>query len=300
MRLILLTDGSSAKREFRLTRWKIAAYVFAAALAMGATTYSASRFISRWMTSLAMSEVENENLELHRQIDQIEDRLAEVDRQMTELFASDDRLRIIADLPKIDPDVRQVGVGGVISDYDLLSDNGSVQKVMLDLDKIERELKLQRESFLEIERQLIQKADLVAHIPSIRPVNGGFISSGFGYRIDPFTGRKAHHDGIDISVERGTPIYATADGKVVFAKRAPGFGKMVVIDNGYGFETVYGHMSKILVRKGQSVERWQKIGEVGNTGRSTAPHLHYEVRVDKKPVDPMEYIFNNFALQLGR
>ena len=293
-RLILLKDSTSQMRELRVSRLKLAAFLIITVLLIGAFTYSTSRFIANRMTHLAMSEVVNENRDLHNQLTQITERLQEVDNQLVEIFTDDDKLRLLADMPKIDEDVRQVGIGGAVNTkYDFVNEDETVRKVIYDLDKIERELKLQRTSFIEIERQLREKADLIAHTPAIRPVKGGFISSQFGYRPDPFTDRRTHHNGVDFSVERGTPIYAAGDGKVIFAKRTPGFGKSVIINHGYGFRTVYGHMSVITIKKGQTVERWQKIGEVGSTGRSTAPHLHFEVHVDNKPVNPVDYLFNS-------
>jgi len=225
-------------------------------------------------------------------------RLSDFNIQLSELYNEDDRLRILADIPKIDEDVRQVGIGGfIVPEVSMTHDDETVSSLIFDLDKIERELRLQRASFGEIQKQFRDKADLIAHTPSISPLDGGYVSSGFGMRRDPFTGRRAHHNGIDYSVERGTPIIASADGKVIFAKRTPGLGKLVIIDHGYGFRTAYGHMNRILIKKGQSVERWQKIGEVGSTGRSTAPHLHYEVHIERKAVDPLDYIYDNFAAQ---
>lgn len=296
MKLILLPEGSSQKREYRISRTKTVLFVILVIGFVSTITFTASRFMSSHMTRLALSDVLNENNALHQQLELISERLVEVDSQLIELSSSDDQLRLMADIPRIDPDVRRVGVGGVvIPNSDNITNDQELNQIILDLEMIERELKLQRQSFSDIEQQFVQKADLVAHIPSIRPVSGGFISSAFGYRNDPFTGRRTHHNGLDISVERGTPVYAPADGKVIFAKRAPGFGNLVTIDHGYGFRTAYGHLSKINVKKGQSVERWMKIGEVGSTGRSTGTHLHYEVHIDKKPVDPTEYIFNNLA-----
>jgi murein DD-endopeptidase MepM/ murein hydrolase activator NlpD len=166
--------------------------------------------------------------------------------------------------------------------------------------KMDREIKLQQSSFVEIKDQFESKKDLIAHTPSIRPVEGGYFSSGFGKRRDPFNGRWEIHSGLDISVGRGTPVCATADGEVVFAKRTPGLGNLVIVDHGYGFTTAYGHMSRFNVGLGARVTRGQKIGEVGNTGRSTAPHLHYQVSVMDNAVDPRDYIFEPNAIEYAR
>ena len=209
---------------------------------------------------------------------------------------SDDQLRVLADIPKIDEDTREVGIGGILMQGIGLDDEDElVRKLIFDLDKIEREIRLQRHSFIEINRQFMDKTELLRHTPSIRPVEGGYVSSSFGRRRDPFTRRWTHHNGTDFSLERGAPIFSTADGVIVHAKRSHGLGKVVIIDHGYGFKTVYGHLSIFNVAKGTEVKRGQKIGEVGNTGRSTAPHLHYEVHMDGKAVEPMDYFFEGMA-----
>jgi len=293
----LFADSTAKMRSVRFSRSRLILFVITAVAFAGLLIYSSSRILARWFTSMAMVEVLEENLELRQHIDRIGERLVEVDRQLAELVEDDDQLRVLSDMPRIDDDVRQVGIGGAVNPEITYSvDDQTIRKLIFDLDKIEREIRLQRTSFLEIERQLSEKSDLLRHTPSIRPVEGGYISSGFGRRTDPFNGRWAHHNGIDISIERGTPIFAAADGSVIHAKQTHGLGKLIVIDHGYGFTTAYGHLHTIQVINGQSVSRGQKIGEVGNTGRSTAPHLHYEVRVDRKAVDPMDYIYDSYAL----
>jgi murein DD-endopeptidase MepM/ murein hydrolase activator NlpD len=131
--------------------------------------------------------------------------------------------------------------------------------------------------------------------PSLCPVEGGSISSKFGYRISPFKGSKEFHSGLDISVRKGTPVKATADGFVICAEYNGDLGKEVIIDHGFGIVTAYGHLSEIKVRIGQQVQRGGMIGKVGNTGRSTGPHLHYEVRLNNNPINPKKYIPENLA-----
>jgi len=134
-----------------------------------------------------------------------------------------------------------------------------------------------------------RKQEYFDHVPSIMPTFGVF-TSGFGYRRDPFTGRIKLHEGLDIAGPVGTPVYATADGVVVKAEWHHGYGKLVEIDHGYGFRTRYGHLHQIYVHVGQKVKRGQKIGALGNTGRSTGPHLHYEVRINGAPKNPIRFI----------
>ncbi len=292
--LLFTANGTTWKRNLKFSRFRIAILSMFILVLTGSIIYLSSHLIATGMTHQAMTEVMTENRELHSNISRLNERLSDVDEQLGKLADSDDQLRLLADMPQIDKDTREVGIGGAIKP-NLPRNDQTVQKLIFDIDKIEREIRLQVSSFIEIERQFNEKEDLIAHTPSIRPVEGGFCSSKFGYRRDPFTHRRTYHKGMDFCVERGTPVRAPADGIVVFAKRTPGLGKLIVIDHGYDIKTAFGHLSKIQVSKGSRVGRGQKIGEVGNTGRSTAPHLHYEVRKDGKPVDPVDYLFHSYA-----
>ena len=152
--------------------------------------------------------------------------------------------------------------------------------------------RMERELILLFEKMASQR-DLLQATPSIRPAGGGWVSSGFGYRIDPFTGRRRMHKGLDFAAMIGTPVYAPAAGVVSYAGREGGYGKIVSIDHGYGIVTRYAHNSRLFVKTGERIKRWQKISEIGSTGRSSGPHLHYEVRVNGVPVDPENYILSN-------
>jgi murein DD-endopeptidase MepM/ murein hydrolase activator NlpD len=145
-------------------------------------------------------------------------------------------------------------------------------------------------SFEELVEGLEGKRHRLASTPSIWPTEG-WVTSGYGYRISPFTGRRTFHGGLDIASDFGTPIVAPARGKVVFAGRKGPLGKTLVIDHGFGLRTSYGHAAEIHVEKGEAIERGQRIASVGSTGRSTGPHLHYAVEVKGKSVNPHNYIF---------
>ena len=157
----------------------------------------------------------------------------------------------------------------------------------------------QEKSFNEIANMVKNKEKLLASIPAIQPVsnkNLNRIASGFGYRIDPVYKERRAHMGLDFSAPQGTPIYATADGVVKDAGfNTGGYGNRVVIGHGYGYETLYGHMYRIKARVGQSVKRGEVIGYVGNTGKSTGPHCHYEVHKNGIAVDPIYYFYNDLT-----
>ncbi len=290
---MLLADSSSKQRTMRFTRRTIVVGTIVALLAISAITIGTSRLIAGFLTRGAMSSVLEENRTLHLQIGGLTERLDRVQQDMKSLAISDDQLRLLADMPRLDVDVRAVGVGGAVApDAGLDATNPDVGYLVPNLDKLEREILLQRDSYAKIENRMKERQDLIGHTPSIRPIDKGYYSSGFGIRKDPFNGRRAHHNGLDISVERGTPVMATAAGSIIFAKATPGLGKLIVIDHGYGFRTAYGHLSSIHVNKGQLIKRGQKIGLTGATGRSTAPHLHYEVHVNGHAVDPYDFFLD--------
>jgi len=144
-----------------------------------------------------------------------------------------------------------------------------------------------------VEQALTEQEEMLASTPSIAPVLG-LVTDGFGHRRDPFTGRRAFHRGLDISARRGTPILAPADGIVVFTGRNGGLGKTVRVSHGFGHSTVYGHLDKVSVAPGDVVHRGDEIGLLGNSGRSTGPHLHYEVIEDGQSVNPLYYILNAY------
>jgi murein DD-endopeptidase MepM/ murein hydrolase activator NlpD len=157
-------------------------------------------------------------------------------------------------------------------------------------------MQLVRTSLNEVDATLKLQQQKAHQMPTIRPILGAAIRENFGLRMDPLLDKIAVHEGVDIPMPVGTPVLATADGvvKTAITLYTPhrSYGMEVVIDHGFGNETRYAHLSKILVRPGQRVKRWQTIGEVGETGRSTGPHLHYEVLSSGKPNNPMHYIIN--------
>lgn len=217
--------------------------------------------------------------------------------EMQDLHDFEKKLRVIANVEAPAGQDAIFGIGGT-SDDDLeelppLTEDYSrvIRAIHARLDQLDDAAVVQRKSFGELRDYLQDQKSLLASTPSIRPTVG-WISSGFGYRTSPFTGRREFHRGLDIASREGTPVVAPADGVVTFAGRKGGLGNLVVIDHGYGKVTRFAHLKKWLVRRGAHVKRGDKLGLVGNTGRSTAPHLHYEVHVNGLPVNPLKYILN--------
>lgn len=175
-----------------------------------------------------------------------------------------------------------------------LNDAELVISVSRKMDAVERQLYLQTKSFDEVADLIRTQEDRLRHIPSIQPIsdkNLNYMASGYGWRIDPIYHIRKHHDGMDFSAEKGTDIRVTGDGKVISAGYNKGYGLCVEVDHGYGYVTRYAHMSKLSVRRWQQVKRGDKIGEVGSTGKSTGPHLHYEVHLRGVVQNPANYYF---------
>ncbi len=149
----------------------------------------------------------------------------------------------------------------------------------------------QRDEYLSaLEARVLQQSVLKDMLPNNSPIRAAYNSSSYGWRIDPFNGNKAFHEGLDFTANTGAPIFAAADGIVSAAEHTPDYGNLVKVDHGSGLETRYAHASRLLVKVGERVVKGQKIAEVGSTGRSTGPHLHYEIRLNGSPLDPRKYL----------
>jgi murein DD-endopeptidase MepM/ murein hydrolase activator NlpD len=197
----------------------------------------------------------------------------------------------VADLEKADAEFNEKKPLNEQKGELAVEDHRDYASLAIRIDKTIKESQLREQSVLDLWESLSERQSLLNSTPNIRPAKGWF-TSRFGYRISPFTGRSALHAGLDIAAAPGSPVYATADGIVTFAGYDEGYGKMVTIDHGYGVTTRFGHNSQIYVQVGQRVSRWDVIASVGNTGRSTGPHCHYEVRVNGVPRDPALYILD--------
>jgi murein DD-endopeptidase MepM/ murein hydrolase activator NlpD len=159
------------------------------------------------------------------------------------------------------------------------------------LDKLDGDISVQKDEKAELMRLLDRQKSILSCTPSVWPARG-WVSSGFGYRLSPFTNEKELHRGLDICSRKGAPVIAPADGVVAYVETDPGYGKTVIINHGYGLNTVYAHLEKVHVKKGQVVRRHQEIATVGDSGRTTGAHLHYEVHLNGVPVNPLRYILN--------
>lgn len=256
--------------------------------------FFAGQFITDRVDQEELTRLQAENDELAQKYEQMRWNLAEVDSRYNELVQKEIALRTMFALPEINPQERQLGIGG--PGHKSLASMSQTERIAFltetEVDRLLRLSEFEIEKYTEVEGDLNNLQDRLRHTPSIWPTKG-WQSRGFGMKYDPFTGYKQMHRGIDIANHHGTPVIATADGRVKSAGRAGALGKMLVIDHGYGFVTRYGHLSQIEVKRGQTVKRGDVIALMGNTGYSTGPHLHYEVWRNGKALNPMNYVLND-------
>jgi len=232
---------------------------------------------------------------MNGKLNQLADVLGDIEKRDDEIY------RTIFEAGPIPKELRTAGFGGANRYKNLEGFNNS--ELLIDtrkkLDKIANRAYVQSKSFDDVVEMAREKEQMLASIPAIQPVANKDLkrmASGFGYRIHPIYKVRKMHWGMDFTAPTGTPIYATGDGKVTTQKYSrSGYGNHIIIDHGYGYETLYGHMSKVEVKRGQEVKRGDIIGYVGSTGRSTAPHLHYEVIKDGRKINPVNFYFNDLS-----
>jgi murein DD-endopeptidase MepM/ murein hydrolase activator NlpD len=260
------------------------ALVGAVTLSVVAIAYSGNAVSRR----ADLQRLQSENQELAEVNQELATTIAEVQARLDDFEERTARLALAAGMQGDSPGFigpnavnNEVGSGG---QYDRLSDGP--EALRLQGQWIEQQLNM-------VDQKISDTGEVLSSTPTMAPAIG-VLTDGFGTRNDPITGRRAFHRGLDISARRGTPVYAPADGVVVFTGRNGGLGKTIRISHGFGFTTLYGHLQEMTVELGDEIHRGDQIATVGNTGRSTGSHLHYEVHADGKSVDPLYYILDRF------
>lgn len=247
---------------------------------------------------LQARHLEIRNRALVGELAEFRDRIGELESTLEGLSEQDARIRTLAGLETIDPEVLQVGIGGPglgsLTSHPLWPLDSTASKAAFalsyDLNALERRARLLSLSMLEATDSLQAHRDLMESTPSILPTSGWLSSSFSRSRMHPVHQRPLPHPGLDVAAHKGTPIFAAAKGRVTRAGWVVGYGLTVEIDHGFGYRTLYGHASKLLVTRGQIVRRGDVIAHVGQTGTATAPHLHYEVSVNGVPQNPANFI----------
>ncbi len=300
----ILSGGSGQFKEFRIPRWMfrlLTCFILSTIISVSWLGYDYHRLKTnpypnpKFANTLTLQREEIENQ--RRQIQSFAKSLQELKQQVAITTALENKVRIIADIQKPGGESGFLGIGGIHmknlhGEIPLKEDHSIlVREMYSQLKVLGSHVKSQKLDLETLISQLEEKRNILASSPTIKPTKG-WVTSKFGYRISPFTNKRVFHSGLDIANKAGTEIVATADGKISFTGSRHNYGKMVKIDHGYGVFTHYAHLNKILVKPGQRVKRGQTIALMGNTGRSTGPHLHYEVVVNNVPVNPAKYILN--------
>ncbi|MCS5663032.1 MAG: M23 family metallopeptidase [Flavobacteriales bacterium] len=249
-------------------------------------------------------ELKREINNLLVQYELLEDQISNSSIILDELQERDDNIyRVIFEAEPIDASIRKAGFGGVnrYRKYEGFQHSKLISDLNRKVDQLSKSIYVQSKSFDDVLKMVQNKEEMLTHIPAIQPVankNLKRMASGYGYRIHPIYKTRKMHWGMDFSAPKGTPVYATGNGTIEKAKRSKrGYGNQIRIDHGYGYETFYAHLDKFIVKRNQKVQRGDIIGYVGNSGTSTAPHLHYEIVKDKKRVNPVNYYFNDLTAE---
>jgi murein DD-endopeptidase MepM/ murein hydrolase activator NlpD len=261
----------------------------AAALLVGYATVTRTADLSR------TTRLQQENARLAQEVGELHGRLTTLADTIKQISQRDARIRVLANLEPIDPSVQAAGIGGpTLAPRPNLSAEAPAlrrsQEIRVDLNALIRRADLLASSFEEAKDSLASRSKQLAATPSIMPTQGWLTSAFSSMREHPILHIARPHEGIDVMAPMGSPIEAPAAGVVTDAGWETGYGNTVTIDHGYGIVTKFAHASKLLVRAGQHVSRGQRIALVGNTGLATGPHLHYEVHVNGRPVDPLRYV----------
>ncbi len=295
--VLLVPEGSSRVKQFKLPK---ILPIFAILLLAGVFFFGLGimkDYLSLKAKVPHMAMLEAKNALQQKQLILMANRIDAVTRDIGELKKQEKNLKALADQVGAEDAGKFRGMGG--SDAILLNpkenlrkaDRKLVRNMHQSLDNLESEIDLSRQNNESLAKFLDDQKMLLASTPSIWPTKG-WLSSRFGYRSSPFTQKKEFHKGIDISTRKGAPILSPANGLVIFAGWKNGYGRVIVMKHGNGLKTKYAHLSKFLVKKSQYVKKGETIGLVGNSGRTTGSHLHYEVHLNNVPVNPLRYIFN--------
>lgn len=283
--ILIIPEGSHRVRRFALRlsalKWSAAGVACCVLLMFSLAAYALKAGFDR-----REYERLREQSRVHQQeMEQLVAKLEDLRKELVVMAQNDARLRVMNKLTKPKAD-ELGGVGGPAVGDEPTDKLSSLQD---QIDNLRREVDLRRVSQEEIQGFLNDQRSLLGSRPTGWPARG-WLTSNFGVRRDPFDGKRRMHEGLDIATRTGTPVAATAAGIVREVGSEPGYGKLVVIDHGYGFSTAYGHNSRILVKVGQRIKRGDIVATAGSTGRSTGPHVHYEVRLNGVPVNPTRFL----------
>jgi murein DD-endopeptidase MepM/ murein hydrolase activator NlpD len=291
--IILISGKGNKTANLRIKSGYLILIIIVCVGVIASFFYNLTSYARKEVDRNRLSTLENENRVVRREITRVEKELFGLQGMIDSLEVFDKKLRSYAPLKPIDEELRSMGIGGYTPEFAGEDLSSATKKELTDLseslDNLVGRARMQKTSYDELAKYLQEKAHLREHTPSIMPVQGWMIR-GYGYHIDPFTGQVKMHEGLDIAAPAGTPIVAPAGGSVRYAGEKRDYGLCVEIDHGYGFVTMYAHCQRIRVNSGMRIRRGDVVAYVGNTGRSTGPHLHYEIHLSRVAVNPLNYI----------
>jgi murein DD-endopeptidase MepM/ murein hydrolase activator NlpD len=283
---------------FHVKLLKVFSFLAVALVTSAIISYFAFQFVGSPTEKLVKAE--NEYLkyryqDLNKKVKDIQQQMAELEKRDNNVYRSIFEAQPIPDSARAQALERQEDIARVEG----MRDNVLVQSIHFSLSTLANRIITQKKSYADLAVLVNNKEELLAATPAIQPVSNkdlNRIASGFGYRIDPIYKTPKMHAGLDFSAPQGTPIYATADGRIKSTGYSDvGYGNHVIINHGYGYETLYGHMIRIKVKRGQKVKRGEILGYVGSTGKSTGPHCHYEVHKNGNKLDPVYFFYNDLS-----
>jgi murein DD-endopeptidase MepM/ murein hydrolase activator NlpD len=295
--LIVVSDHNAPVKRYHIQRSFLVQLGVGAALLVGMALGATIHYFRVAQDAAENRILRDENLTMRTQLKSVRERIEHIGSTLDRAERFDQRLRAITLLS--DPQ-RNLAMGPTESEPGTTTPTSDTQFTQLNptetpvalmgrLDKLSAEATRQEQSLQELQAYFQDQKSLLASTPSIWPARG-WVTSDFGQRLDPYTAERVMHQGLDIAAPHGKEVYAPAEGTVVFAGLEGGYGNVIVIDHGYGIKTRYGHLSRLMVKAGDKIKRGSLIAAVGNTGRSTGPHLHYEVRVNGIPQNPRKFL----------
>ena len=297
--IIIQKESDSSISQWQLDQKSIFIIAFSAVIIFSVTIFLISSLIGSIVYNKKINEYKSSYDYVSENLSFLSKKMNKLNNQIKLIEEKDLALRTYAGMPQIDINMRKLGIGGEKLETSRFLNgmapiiNKELAVLEMDIEKLSREVNFEMKSYKSIYDEVQKNIQRIVRIPSIKPVDGGFLNSTFGYRNDPIDNVKRFHHGQDITVKSGTPIYSPADGEIKRAYYVGGFGNHIKIDHGLGYTTLFAHLSKLKVKHGQKVKRGEVIGLTGNTGRSTAPHLHYEIHYNGEPQNPLDYFFSD-------
>ena len=295
--IFCVSDGASKVKQLTIPKFLLVLFAITFCLSTVFLVWIIRDYRAAKAQLPLLAQLKKETVLQKNQFINLAGRIDLVTQKMSKLKELDHKLRVMVNLEADEDKEASRGVGGsdpILFGSKQVISNPHKELVRLmhgSLDDLDNEITIDEQNKTELYKFFENQKMLLASIPSIWPAKG-WLSSRFGYRISPFTGKKEFHKGLDIATRSGNPVIAPADGVVSRIVRNHGYGNLLSLKHGYGLMTRYAHLQKILVKKGQYVKRGETIALVGNSGRSTGPHLHYEVHLNKVAVNPLRYILN--------